>query len=45
MDANVLDANSLAASAVTEIQLGLITTGTAFTHTNQAGDTMTVTIT
>ena len=45
MAANVVDANSLAASAVTEIQLGLITTGTAFTHTNQAGDTMTVTIT
>jgi len=45
MEANVVDANSLAASAVTEIQLGLITTGTAFTHTNQAGDTMTVTIT
>lgn len=42
---DVIDASALAASAVTEIQTGLITTGTAFTHTNQAGDTMTVTIT
>lgn len=42
---NVIDSSALAASAVTEIQTGLITTGTAFTHTNQAGDTMTVTIT
>ena len=42
---NVIDDSSLAASAITEIQTGLITTGTAFTHTNQAGDTMTVTIT
>jgi len=42
---DAIDAAALAASAVTEIQTGLITTGTAFTHTNQAGDTMTVTIT
>ena len=42
---NVIDSSALAASAITEIQTGLITTGTAFTHTNQAGDTMTVTIT
>lgn len=42
---NVIDDSSLAASAITEIQTGLITTGTAFTHMNQAGDTMTVTIT
>jgi len=42
---DAITAAALAASAVTEIQTGLITTGTAFTHTNQAGDTMTVTIT
>tara|TARA_R110002020_G_scaffold475844_1_gene713084 strand:- start:588 stop:1187 length:600 start_codon:yes stop_codon:yes gene_type:complete len=42
---DAIDAAALAASAVTEIQTGLITTGTAFTHTNQAGDTMTVTVT
>ena len=45
MEPDVITATALAASAVTEIQTGLITTGTAFTHTNQAGDTMTVTIT
>ena len=45
MEPDVITAAALAASAVTEIQTGLITTGTAFTHTNQAGDTMTVTIT
>lgn len=42
---DAITAAALDASAVTEIQTGLITTGTAFTHTNQAGDTMTVTIT
>ena len=40
-----IDADAIAASAVTEIQTGLVTIGTAFTHTNQAADTMTVTIT
>ncbi len=45
MEPDVITGTTLAASAVTEIQTGLITTGTAFTHTNQAGDTMTVTIT
>ena len=42
---DAITAAALAVSAITEIQTGLITTGTAFTHTNQAGDTMTVTIT
>ena len=40
-----IDADAIATSAVTEIQTGLVTIGTAFTHTNQAADTMTVTIT
>lgn len=42
---DAIDAAAIAASAVTEIQTGLVTVGTAFTHTNQAADTMTVTIT
>ena len=42
---DAIDADAIAASAVTEIQTGLVTIGTAFTHTNQAADTMTVTIT
>lgn len=51
---DVITAATIDASAVTEIQTGLATaselssvpkTGTAYTHTNQAGDTMTVTIT
>ncbi len=51
---DVITAATIDASAVTEIQTGLATaselssvpkTGTAYTHTNQSGDTMTVTIT
>ena len=51
---DVITAVTIDATAITEIQTGLATasellsvpkTGTAYTHTNQAGDTMTVTIT
>ena len=41
---NAITAASLDASAVVEIQTGLVTVGDTFTHTNQSGDTMTVTI-
>jgi hypothetical protein len=42
---DAIDADSIAASAVTELQTGLIKVGATHTHTNQAGDTMQVTIT
>ncbi len=42
---DAIDADSIAASAVTELQAGLIIVGATHTHTNQAGDTMQVTIT
>jgi hypothetical protein len=42
---DVIDADSIAASAVTELQTDLIKVGATHTHTNQAGDTMQVTIT
>lgn len=54
MEIDSFTAAAIASDAVTEIQAGLATasalslvpkTGTAYTHTNQAGDTMTVTIT
>ena len=50
----MITAVTIDATAITEIQTGLATatelllvpkTGPAYTHTNQAGDTMTVTIT
>ena len=41
---NAITAASLKADAVVEIQTGLVTVGDTFTHTNQSGDTMTVTI-
>lgn len=41
---DVIDADSIAASAVTELQTDLIKVGVTHTHTNQAGDTMQVTI-
>ena len=42
---NAITAAALQADAVVEIQTGLVTVGDTFTHTNQSGDTMTVTIT
>jgi hypothetical protein len=39
-----INAAAIAADAVTEIQTGLVTVGTQFTYTNQAGDTHNVTI-
>ena len=45
IDTDAIDAASIKSDAITEIQTGLITIGSAFTHTNQAGDSMTVTIT
>ncbi len=42
---DAIDADSIAASAVTELQTDLIKVGATHTHTNQAGDTMQVTIT
>ena len=39
-----ITAASIAADAVTELQTGLVTVGTAFTYTNGAGDTHNVTI-
>ena len=42
--ANAIDASAVAASAVTEIQTGLVTIGNQFTYTNQAGDSHNVTI-
>ena len=42
---DAIDADSIAASAVTELQTDLIKVGATLTHTNQAGDTMQVTIT
>lgn len=41
---NAITGATLDASAVVEIQTGLVTVGDTFTHTNQSGDTMTVTI-
>ena len=39
-----ITASAIAADAVTELQTGLVTVGTAFTYTNGAGDTHNVTI-
>lgn len=42
---DAIDADAIAADAITEIQTGLIQVGVQYTHTNQAADTMQVTIT
>ena len=41
---DAIDADAIAADAVTEIQTGLVLVGQTYTHTNQASDTMQVTI-
>ncbi len=41
---DAITAAAIAADAVTELQTGLVTVGTAFTYTNGAGDTHSVTI-
>lgn len=44
MQNDVITSSVIDATAVTELQTGLVTVGTQFTYTNQAGDTHNVTI-